>query len=59
MTLLFSQSDGPKSWEPESLELPLIVPCPSHPARKAPHVEGDDEEAPEESTGRVIVIDLA
>jgi hypothetical protein len=62
MSILFSggrQTDGPRSWEPESLELPLIVPCPSRPARKAPHLDTDDEESPEESTSRVIVIDLA
>src|SRR5262245_38224426 len=38
MTLLTSEgrdSEGPKSWEPEGLELPLILPV-VVPARKAP-----------------------
>jgi hypothetical protein len=59
MTLFTSEgrdSEGPKSWEPEGLELPLILPV-VVPARKAP--PPDDEDDAPESQSRVIVIDLA
>jgi hypothetical protein len=59
MTLWTSEgrdSEGPKSWEPEGLELPLNLPI-IIPARKAPPPT-DEDDAPE-SQGRVIVIDLA